>query len=141
MKPADIQCVAAKALIVNEQNQILILKQSDHTITGNNLYHPPGGILDPGESIKDALYREVMEEIGVASEIIRLVDVGEWKAVRDGQTMHFVGMFYLCKLLSEDLVLQSSEASLATWVGKDNFDEFDIIEPSKRIIYETLQTL
>ena len=33
---------AVKALIKNDEGKVLVLKQSDPTISGANQYHPPG---------------------------------------------------------------------------------------------------
>lgn len=133
-KRPNIQYVAAKGLILNDSGKILVLKQSDPTISGNGQFHPPGGIVEPGESVKECLVREIAEEIGVSAEVGQLVDVGEWYAERDDNTMQFIGIFYECKISIDDFKLQSSEVSKVAWVGIDDIDNFNIIEPSKSII-------
>lgn len=125
---------AVKALIKNDEGKVLVLKQSDPTISGANQYHPPGGILEFGESLKDCVAREVEEEIGVYPQVEELFDVGEWTAVRDDLQMQFAGLFYVCSLPSYELDLEEEEASEAYWVGLDEIDSIDILEPSKSII-------
>lgn len=139
MKTPTIQYVAAKALIGNSDGAVLVLKQSDLTITGGNKYHPPGGIVEPGESLKECVIREVREEIGVDVEVVRLVDVGEWCAERGDELKQFVGLFYECKISSNNFKLQSSEVSEIKWVGARDIDECDIVEPSKTIIRSFLE--
>lgn len=51
---------AASAAVVNEANRILLLKRKD---SGN--WTMPGGTLEPNESIKTCLMREVLEETGL----------------------------------------------------------------------------
>lgn len=138
MNNEDIQYVAVKALIADKDNRILLLKQSDNTISGDNKYHPPGGIIELGESVESALHREIVEEIGVNANIVRLVNIGEWTAKRNNQTMHFIGIFYLCTIDDYELKIQQSEASSALWVSLDNIDGYEVLEPSKRIIKEFL---
>jgi hypothetical protein len=41
MKQPNILYTAVKALIKNDEGKVLVLKQSDPTITGDNQYHPP----------------------------------------------------------------------------------------------------
>jgi len=42
------------------------------------------------------------------------------------------------ELGTKDFTLQTSEVSGAAWVGVQNFDEFDIIEPSRTVIKKYL---
>lgn len=52
MQQPTILYTAVKALIKNAEGKVLVLKQSDPTISGNLTYHPPGGIIEPGESLQ-----------------------------------------------------------------------------------------
>ena len=138
MKPG-ILYTAVKALIKNSDAKVLVLKQADPTITGGNQYHPPGGILELGESLKECVEREVEEEIGVKCKAKQLFDVGEWQAERGKDTMQFVGLFYVCELEPGPFILQEQEASEIEWVGIDEIDTLDILEPSRSIIRRFLQ--
>lgn len=138
MKKPDIQYIAAKAIIQRDDGSVLVLKQSDSTISGHEQYHPPGGILELGESLEECLIREVKEEIGADIEVEQLFDVGEWSAQRDDTIMQFVGVFYVCRLINSDFKLQSSEVSGVGWVNADSIEAFDITEPSKKIIAKYL---
>lgn len=138
MQP-NILYTAVKALIKNDEGKVLVLKQSDPTITGANQYHPPGGIIELGESVKECVEREVKEELGVTSHATRLFDIGEWRAVRETDVMQFVGIFYVCELDNSGFVLQQEEASEAYWVGEDEVDSLEIMEPSRSIIKRFLE--
>lgn len=138
MKP-KILYTAVKALIKNTEAKVLVLKQADPTITGGNQYHPPGGILELGESLKECVEREVEEEIGVKCKAKQLFDVGEWQAERGKDTMQFVGLFYVCELEPGPFMLQEQEASEIEWVGIEEIDTLDILEPSRSIIRRFLQ--
>lgn len=55
---------AARAVIQNTQDEIALLYVSKHR------YHKlPGGGLEPGEEMTEALKREVLEEVGAEIEI------------------------------------------------------------------------
>lgn len=133
-QPADIYYTAAKAIITNEEGSVLVLKQSDQTITGGNLYHPPGGIIEEGENPETALAREIEEELGVTASVGDCIAKETWRAERDGQTMHFTGLFYLCSVDSYDFVFEADEVSEAAWVTLDNIDDVAVMEPSLSII-------
>lgn len=55
--------VSLKAVIINHAGQVLVVKEA-----GRDWWDIPGGGLDHGESIKDALARELFEEVGYKGE-------------------------------------------------------------------------
>ena len=89
--------------------------------------------------MKECVEREVEEEIGVKCKAKQLFDVGEWQAERGKDTMQFVGLFYVCELEPGPFMLQEQEASEIEWVGIDEIDTLDILEPSRSIIRRFLQ--
>jgi 8-oxo-dGTP pyrophosphatase MutT (NUDIX family) len=54
---ANSLVIAVTAVIVNDQGELLLQKHTD-----NNLWGLPGGAMDIGESIREAVIREVKEE-------------------------------------------------------------------------------
>ena len=66
MYPTTFYRVSVKALIKNDKNEILVVKESQ------DFWSLPGGGLDHGEIAQDAIKREIMEELGVSG-----VEVGE----------------------------------------------------------------
>lgn len=134
MKQPSILYTAVKALIKNDEGKVLLLKQSDLTITGAGQYHPPGGIVELGETLAECVVREVEEEAGVKAKVSRLFDVGEWRAERGEKAMQFIGLFYVCELTSSDFKMQEEEVSEIYWVGINEIDTLDILEPSRSII-------
>lgn len=54
----------AVAVIVNEQQQVLVTLRPDHVHQGG-LWEFPGGKLEQGETITQALTREITEELGI----------------------------------------------------------------------------
>ena len=55
-------------IIVNRKGKILWCKRKD-----GNGWQFPQGWLDPGESPKEAIYRETKEEVGLDKEDIRII--------------------------------------------------------------------
>ena len=54
----------AVGIIYNQHQQILIAKRPDHTELGG-LWEFPGGKVEKGETVRQALDRELQEEIGI----------------------------------------------------------------------------
>jgi 8-oxo-dGTP diphosphatase len=55
----------AVAAIVNSRGQVLVSLRPGHVHQGG-LWEFPGGKLEPGESVRDALQREIHEELGIS---------------------------------------------------------------------------
>lgn len=140
MKKPNIQHIAAKGIVTSMKGEVLILQQSDPTISGHNRYHPPGGMLEMGESLQECLVREIKEETGLDAQVGELLNVGEWQSERGDTVMQFVGVFYHCTVSEGTAIeLQSEEVGRADWVSLENIDNFDIAEPSLSVIKQFLQ--
>lgn len=61
--------VTGRALIVNEQNQILILRRSATDPFHAGAWDLPGGRAEPGESASETAIRETAEETGLAIDV------------------------------------------------------------------------
>lgn len=52
--------VSVAGVIVDDQGRALLIQRRD-----NGQWEPPGGVLEAGETVPDALQREVLEETGI----------------------------------------------------------------------------
>ncbi len=69
-KSTPILRVAAKSLIINDQGQVLIVREASTYGDGTQIgrFGLPGGRIDLGESFEDGLRREAKEETGLDIE-------------------------------------------------------------------------
>jgi ADP-ribose pyrophosphatase YjhB (NUDIX family) len=103
-------------MIRNGQGQILLQRRSD-----NGLWGLPGGSVEIGESVRQAIVREVEEETGLGVEVERLIGVYSDPAVQvvrypDGNVVHYVSTLFACRIL---------EGSLRTCEETLELDYFD----------------
>jgi len=84
---------------------VLLQRRSD-----NNLWGLPGGSVEPGESVVEALVREVREETGLEVAATRLVGVysapalGQVVTYPDGNVIHYVSSSFECRIVGGELV-------------------------------------
>lgn len=82
---------AVSALIINDGRILAVSRKTNHSDFGL-----PGGKLDPGESFKEALIREVMEETGLTVTALEPV-YGGYCGTPGVHTVHWT-MTYLCRV-------------------------------------------
>ncbi|MDO4801816.1 MAG: (deoxy)nucleoside triphosphate pyrophosphohydrolase [Prevotellaceae bacterium] len=76
----------------------------------------PGGKIEPGESPKDALKREIREELATEIEVGNLLTTVEY----DYPKFHLMMHCYLCDIIRGQLSLLEHED--ARWLTKDELD-------------------
>jgi 8-oxo-dGTP diphosphatase len=99
----------AVGIIYNQQQQILVAKRPEHTDQGG-LWEFPGGKIEIGETVRQALVRELQEEIGIdvvtASPLIAVThDYGDKRVLLDvWQVTEFSG------------IARGNEGQIVRWV-------------------------
>ena len=77
--------------------------------TDNGLWGLPGGSVEPGESVSEAIVREVREETGLEVAPIRVVGVysspahGQIVTYPDGNVIHYVSTSLECRVVGGTL--------------------------------------
>lgn len=74
MKPGvDYIGVSVGALILNEKGEVLLVKRSQNARNEKGKWEAPGGAVEFWETRETAVRREIMEELGVEVEIIKVL--------------------------------------------------------------------
>ena len=97
------------ALILNTEGRVLAVKCPEHKHGGG--WEFPGGKIEPGETPRDAVSREIAEDLGVQVEVGELLYTIEW----DYPTFHLSMGCYVCRLLGGELQLR--EHTDFRWLG------------------------
>jgi len=93
----------------------------------------PGGKIDHGEAILEALHREIAEEVGIEVQVEGLIDVFEHVGVGTGQD-HYVIIYYRCHFRSGDLKPNGSECTEAVWFSAGELVELDLPPGCRHIL-------
>jgi 8-oxo-dGTP diphosphatase len=127
--------VAAKAVIVNEEGKVLILREANTYDEGTQIgrYGLPGGRLNPGETFEEGLHREVQEETGLTVELQYPIYVGEWHPVIKTIPHQIIAIFNVCKAKTHAVRL-SSEHDEAAWIEPSAYADYDFMTPDDAVI-------
>ncbi len=97
---------AARAVLLDDKNQVYLMNVTLHG------YHKlPGGGIDEGESILQALERELMEEVGCRAEVT--AELGTIVEYRDFETLKQTSYCFLAKQVGQQEPSNLEEGELA----------------------------
>lgn len=119
--------VAVKGIVLKEDGKILVIKRSEKEDVFKDLWDTPGGEIEFGENLKQALKREIKEEVGMEVEV--LFPINTWSFFRNKRT-YVVGITFLCKPRSKDVSL-SGEHKEYKWVCEEEVDKLEMNENLK----------
>jgi len=101
------------ALIVNDEGKILLAKSHKWF----DKYTLPGGHIEVGESMIDAVRREVKEEVGLDVEVVEMLLVQEAIfAPEFFKKKHFIFIDFYCKSKDQQVKLDQDEIQDYIWV-------------------------
>lgn len=101
--------IAIGAIVLHDDQLLMVQRAND---PGKGLWSLPGGRVELGEYLADALKREVREETGLE------VEVGELAGILEvpGAELHYVILDYHATLIGERTATKGSDASDVRWV-------------------------
>ncbi len=101
------------AMVFNAENKVLLLKRT----YGNKGWSLPGGAVDPGETIHQALFRECREELGI--NVIDPVLTGLYYH----RSINTHAAIFRCVISDDDEIVLSSEHSALRWTDLTELSE------------------
>jgi ADP-ribose pyrophosphatase YjhB (NUDIX family) len=124
--------VGVGAVVVRE-GKALLIKRGHEPRKGE--WSLPGGIVELGESLVDALRREVREETGLEVNIGPHIETFD-RVHRDGDgrvRYHFVIVDYLCTSADGDPVA-GTDAEAVAWASADELDRYQVNAHASAVI-------
>ncbi len=119
--------------MIVRDGKALIIKRAHEPRKGE--WSLPGGLIDLGESLTDAVRREIKEETGLDVELGPIIETFD-RIHRDGDgriRYHFVIVDYVCWPKGGDAVA-GSDADAVAWVTADEVDRYGINAHAKAVL-------
>lgn len=125
--PVPQVCVGAIAI---DDDRLLLVRRGHEPATGS--WSVPGGRVEPGETLQEAVVRELLEETGIEGVCTGLVGVAEWI----DETTHHVILDYAVEVLAPAPPEAGSDAHDARWVALPEVAEMDLVEGLAEFLHE-----
>ena len=116
MKPINV--VAA---IIKKKESYFIAQRNKEKYMGLK-WEFPGGKVDPGETLSEALSREIHEELNINIRVHEKLAQEKYKDNEINIVLHY----FLCSIIDGTIKLNEHEAM--KWVEKKDFDKYDFVE-------------
>lgn len=114
--------VGVGAILVNEHGQVFLARRGPLAKNERGLWEFPGGSVEFGERLADALRRELREEYGIEISVGELLDVADH--ILPGEGQHWVSPTYLCQITGgEPRILEPGKCTEIGWFAPDQVPE------------------
>jgi ADP-ribose pyrophosphatase YjhB (NUDIX family) len=128
--------------VVIDGERVLLVRRAHPPLQGE--WSLPGGLVEVGESLADAVRREIAEETGLrvrVEGIIKVIDRITFATGRDKQKrvrFHYVLVDFLCHVEGGTLEAQS-DASEARWVRLPDIAQYSLRPATLRVIQTAMK--
>ncbi|WP_416677035.1 (deoxy)nucleoside triphosphate pyrophosphohydrolase [Candidatus Pseudothioglobus sp. Uisw_041] len=116
MKVTDV--VAA---IIKKDNLYLVTQRNRNKHMGLK-WEFPGGKVEANEALKEALAREIYEELNIDINVYEKLAEESYKDSEINIVLHY----FLCTI--KDGVINLNEHEAMEWIDKTDFDKYDFVE-------------
>ena len=134
--PFATHYVGAGGVVLREDGRLLVVSERYKLLPGRRL-KLPGGALNAGEHISDAVVREVKEETGIDARFESVVCLRHWHGYRHGKS----DIYFVCRLtpLSFEIKMDEGELVECLWLPTEDFlGDPDVHPFNKRIVRAAL---
>ncbi len=125
--------IAGVAAVVFSGDRVLLVRRGNEPSRGR--WGLPGGVVELGERVEEAVVREIREETGVTVRPLRLLTVFDSIVRDEGDKIrfHYVLCEYLCEAV-EGEPCAATDVSDAVWAPIGDLESMDMTPGTRRFI-------
>lgn len=110
--------ITVKIVVLNSEHKVLLLKRAKGTLNAGK-WDLPGGHIDKGETIEEAIKREAIEETGLSVEVGPIINAVEFPKEHEAFAAEKRGLRYIALTTGTEVELSKEEHSEFKWVSFD----------------------
>jgi 8-oxo-dGTP diphosphatase len=134
MSKDDHPWIGADAIIMDDKNNVLLIKRSPDAESFPGMWGVISGFVEWGETIKEALKREAKEEIGVDIEVLRFTGRYYDKKNRH-PTKTVICLPHICKIISGK-PRALSECTRVEWFSPEEIRKIEMAYDHKQMLVD-----
>jgi 8-oxo-dGTP diphosphatase len=112
---------------------ILLVERGGHPLKG--YWSLPGGLVETGESLDQAVRREILEETGLRVKPVEMFGIFE-RVMRDARgraEYHYLLLDYVCKVIGGKLKA-GDDVARVEWVRRQRLGDYQMTEGTREVI-------
>ena len=118
----DFIGIGCGAIIINDNNEVLLVKRSINSRTEPGTWSRPGGQVEFGETVEEAVEREVLEETNVQVRVLRFLEMTQ--NINQDKFKHWIALGFLAKHVSgEPENLEPTKHDEVRWISLSELPE------------------
>ncbi len=131
--PPDRPVVGVGGVLIH-QGKVLLIRRGKQPLRGR--WVVPGGTVEVGETLEEALVREMREETGLTIEPAGLVTIFDRIQRESGRVLyHYVIVDYLCRYVAGE-AQAGSDAEELVWAGPEELEAYDLPAKALEVVRE-----
>ena len=119
--------------LIFRRDSVLLVERGKEPLKG--YWSLPGGLVETGERLEDAIKREILEETGLRIRPLSVFEIFE-RTMPDASgraEYHYVLIDYLCKVVGGELH-PADDVSRAEWVRRSKLGDYRLTEGTLEVI-------
>ncbi len=113
---------AAGMILLNDTNEIFLMRRSSNTRNDHNMWSIPGGRVEMNEKVEDAAKRETLEECGVTVEEVQ--HLGFVDHILNEYSQHWIPQIFLAtKWTGDPMNCEKDKCEEVGWYALDHLPE------------------
>ncbi len=133
MRPYPERPVVGVGAVVLDGDRVLLVKRGHAPLKGQ--WSVPGGAVETGETLEQAVAREVLEETGIAIEVGPMVEVlDRISRDLDGRVQHHFVLIDFVARPNGGSLQSASDAEDAAWVLLSDLAKYEVAAVTRDVI-------